>query len=311
LNEGGIEDIVSFYSSVFDDAEVVSTILIGTANTKATKVKVLSQQDNSSAEVFIKSVNYSTIEADSWREEENNRFYVSSANEQSSLIHKIHTIGVKLADIASYSLGMQVYHNTIHSKEEMEQRISHASTRLSSDYVIDAGGKHIHKYYSKLPEASFVSYTTRAYHKPSWDFFSKPRIVVREIPSKTLIATFIDIDAVFNKSTIIIIPKSSEIDIFYLLAVLNSSLIGFYTLKSTEKGEQRLFPRISLTTLKNLPIPAATPEQQAGIASLVEQVLAAKATNASADTAALEEQIDELVAALYGLTPAEVALLSS
>ncbi|QKG52970.1 hypothetical protein [Hymenobacter sp. BRD67] len=60
---------------------------------------------------------------------------------------------------------------------------------------------------------------------------------------------------------------------------------------------------------KSLPIPPATPEQQAAIAGLVEQVLAAKAAAPAADTQALEQQIDAAVAALYGLTAAEVALL--
>ena len=58
---------------------------------------------------------------------------------------------------------------------------------------------------------------------------------------------------------------------------------------------------------KQLPIPIATPEQQAPIIALVEQVLAAKA--AGQPTAALEADIDALVAARYGLTPAETKLL--
>lgn len=56
------------------------------------------------------------------------------------------------------------------------------------------------------------------------------------------------------------------------------------------------------------PIPPATPTQQAEIAALVEQVLAAKAV--SQPTATLEAAIDALVAARYGLTPAEVAQLT-
>ena len=58
-----------------------------------------------------------------------------------------------------------------------------------------------------------------------------------------------------------------------------------------------------------LTIPAATPAEQAPIIALVEQVLAAKA--AGAPTAALEAAIDALVAARYGLTPAEAALLGA
>jgi len=95
-----------------------------------------------------------------------------------------------------------------------------------------------------------------------------------------------------------------------LLAILNSKIaLGF--IKSTSSEVRGGFLRWKRQYLSQLPIPAATPEQQAEIASLVEQVLAAKAADAAADTTALEQQIDERVTALYGLTPAEVALLGS
>ncbi len=61
--------------------------------------------------------------------------------------------------------------------------------------------------------------------------------------------------------------------------------------------------------LRELPIPRATPEQQAPIVALVEQVLAAKAADPAADTAALEGEIDARVAELYGLTVGEVGQL--
>ena len=58
------------------------------------------------------------------------------------------------------------------------------------------------------------------------------------------------------------------------------------------------------------PIPTATPAQQAAIAALVEQILAARAADPAADTAALEAEVDALVAALYGLSAAEAALVA-
>jgi len=48
---------------------------------------------------------------------------------------------------------------------------------------------------------------------------------------------------------------------------------------------------------------------QQPIIALVDQILAAKRVNSSADTSAWERQIDEWVYKLYGLTVAEVALV--
>ena len=43
--------------------------------------------------------------------------------------------------------------------------------------------------------------------------------------------------------------------------------------------------------------------------AVFDQILAAKKKDPSADTSALERQIDEMVYALYGLTPEEIAIV--
>ena len=60
---------------------------------------------------------------------------------------------------------------------------------------------------------------------------------------------------------------------------------------------------------KKLPIPAATPEQQAPIVALVERILDARSAAPSADVSALESEIDRHVHALYHLAPEEVAIV--
>ncbi|NVO30255.1 type IIG restriction enzyme/methyltransferase [Hymenobacter lapidiphilus] len=99
-------------------------------------------------------------------------------------------------------------------------------------------------------------------------------------------------------------------DDLYILGVLNAATSAFYISEVCDVV-QGGFVRMKMAYVAQLPIPAATPEQQAEIAALVEQVLAAKAADATADTSAPEQQIDELVAALYGLTAAEKLLLAS
>ena len=57
--------------------------------------------------------------------------------------------------------------------------------------------------------------------------------------------------------------------------------------------------------------PAVPSEQQKPVERLVDRILAAKQRDAEADVSALEREIDELVYALYGLTPEEKALVQS
>jgi adenine-specific DNA-methyltransferase len=60
---------------------------------------------------------------------------------------------------------------------------------------------------------------------------------------------------------------------------------------------------------KKLPIPDVPAEQQAPIVLLVDKVLDAKRADLTADVWALEREIDELVAWLYGLTVEEIAIV--
>ncbi len=93
-----------------------------------------------------------------------------------------------------------------------------------------------------------------------------------------------------------------------LLALLNSFATDFFmqNISSTKQGG---FFEYKPVYIAQIPIPAALPEQQSAIESLVVRILDAKRADPSADTAALEAEIDRHVYALYGLTEAEIALV--
>jgi hypothetical protein len=63
--------------------------------------------------------------------------------------------------------------------------------------------------------------------------------------------------------------------------------------------------------IEQFPMPDFTvnPAECKRIATLVNQILSAKKQNSSADTSDLEQQIDTLVYALYGLTAEEVTIV--
>lgn len=114
---------------------------------------------------------------------------------------------------------------------------------------------------------------------------------------------------VFKKDINPFIVKNGNYSVKYVLGVLASQLISYLYLNTSSIATKDDFRQTTLGELRSIPIPAATPAQQAEIAALVEQVLAAKAADPTADTTASEMQIDTLVAALYGLTTTESALI--
>ncbi|MBE0545116.1 MAG: Eco57I restriction-modification methylase domain-containing protein [Verrucomicrobia bacterium] len=95
----------------------------------------------------------------------------------------------------------------------------------------------------------------------------------------------------------------------YLLALLNSRLLDYHFKSYAKLMDYRYeyYPKpVSLLRIKQ----ASEPEQKRFVA-LVERILGAKQRDAEADTSALEREIDELVYALYGLTPEEKALVQA
>ena len=91
-----------------------------------------------------------------------------------------------------------------------------------------------------------------------------------------------------------------QFDYKYLLAVLNSTFNNWY-FRNFLSDNLNFYPNDA----KELPIPNVSPEEQAPIVRLVDEVLEAKDADPDADTSDLEWQIDGLVYDLYGLTEEE------
>ena len=70
---------------------------------------------------------------------------------------------------------------------------------------------------------------------------------------------------------------------------------GAYTLKAA--------------TIEALPIPKVSQGKQKAIISLVDKILDAKSLDANIDVTSEEQEIDNLVYELYGLTPDEIEII--
>jgi hypothetical protein len=114
-----------------------------------------------------------------------------------------------------------------------------------------------------------------------------------------------------------IVINDDKVNIKYVLALLNSKLIDwFYGFIGKPKGKVREYFNKPLSLI---PIKKISSDDQHSFITLVDQILAAKKQPPSSpfskgelpvvDTSALEKQIDEMVYALYGLTPEEIAIV--
>ena len=202
-------------------------------------------------------------------------------------------------------LGAQPYHNTIHSKEEMKTKFLHSDYQVNENYVRDYGGKHFSKYIVDKKPEKWIDFSAEFYTKPDIKFFEGPRIVVREIPSSTLICAYIEDFALFNKSVFNIRCSVPSISLKYLLAILNSKAVGYYITSFGDKSKQTLFPRVSMKMLKQIPIPQC--HNKHNIINIIDSIIERK--KKGEETMELEQQIDLLVYHLYRLTYDEVLII--
>lgn len=133
-----------------------------------------------------------------------------------------------------------------------------------------------------------------------WQEFESPKIIYPNICKRNEFAW--EGNSYYANQKTFIIPNGSK----YLMAVLNSSVVMFLFANRLAKL-QNGFYEPSAIFIKDFPIPKASDVKP--IETLVDRILAAKAADPAADVSALEQEIDQLVYKLYGLTPEEIAVV--
>jgi curved DNA-binding protein CbpA len=135
-----------------------------------------------------------------------------------------------------------------------------------------------------------------------WKTFEQPKILYQEINRTDCFA--FDDSGYFANNKLFMLPDAPK----FWLGIFNSRLGSWY-LHSFTGVPLGGFLALQWPVMKTFPIPAVSPEKQEPVERLVERILAAKAKDADADVSALEQEIDDLVYALYQLTPDEIRLV--
>ena len=137
-------------------------------------------------------------------------------------------------------------------------------------------------------------------------YYSEPKLLIQRIRnlslSERIVATYDDSGYICTNTLRMLYLKeeyNSSLDLKFILGILNSRLINRFFLRMFLNKD------IYRYQLERLPIPSATKEQQAPIISLVDDILATKKANPSADTSVQEAEIDRLVYDLYDVPQEE------
>lgn len=138
--------------------------------------------------------------------------------------------------------------------------------------------------------------------------FEKNKILIRQTASEIIAAYDDDRWYCLKSGLIVQLPDNSPISYYYLLGLLNSSLINFLY-KDLVYEENRIFPEVKPVQLFKLPIKIFAKSEAKKIEKLVGKIIKLKKENPKADTSALEKEIDQLVYKLYNLTEEEIKIV--
>jgi hypothetical protein len=135
------------------------------------------------------------------------------------------------------------------------------------------------------------------------DLYRNEKILIRRVGNKIL-ATLDKNEFITLNTIYCCFSSDKKISNIYILSLLNSSLILFY-FKKIFILDDKLFPYIRKSQLDFIPIPKISPEEQKPFIEKVEKILEAKKQDPSAETSQWENEIDEMVFDLYGLSEEE------
>jgi len=219
-------------------------------------------------------------------------------------------------NLVEIKAGLQAYEvgkgNPKQTRDDVTNRIYDFDFKFDETTYPYLEGKDIQRYFHR-ENSSFLKYGDNLAAPRNFEIFSSPKLIIREITGKhpeSINSCYTEEVVLFNRSNIAINKRSgANIELKYILALLNSTLISYYFQVNTAKAVRKLFPKIILRDLRQFPIKVIPTEYQMLFITLVNTILDLKKENSSADTTDLEAEIDRLVYELYDLTEEEIAIV--
>lgn len=282
---------------VFDSAKVRNCIVFFDAYLKHIEsiFSKLTLEDSK-----IKFIKAKTISEDKLTENIDNWLNLIEKDEAAlSITKKMIDLSKPLNEYAEISQGLIPYDKYRgHTEEQIKNKVWNADYQKDDTYRKELRGKDVDRYHLEWNGIDWISYGEWLAAPRRKEFFTEPRIIVREITSPRILATYTE-EEYYNTPSIINCIEF-KIDIFFVLGVINSELMSYYHNIMSPKASKGLFPKILVNDVRNIPINASDSETVEKISGLVKKMLEEGEVDAGID-----DQIDELVYDLYKITAEE------
>jgi len=315
-----IKEIVDHGDGVFKQATVESATLL--------LVKSKDVDGKCRAVRFRKGVKVvdHLVDKRIWLEDEYCRIIIEMDKNAQKLLKKLRSKSEPFEKRCTIIWGIKPYqvgHGTPpQTREMLEKRVYHSTTKNGKDWKPFLVGSNVDRYRLHFPGNQFIKYGKWLMYPSNEIQILQPKILMRQT-SDSIRACY-DEDCYYCQNSVFII-HSSEINLKFLLGLLNSKLLKFvYKLGNPQTS--KVFAEIKPRVIKQLPIRTINfddPTEKAQhdkLLALVESMLELQKKYHEArmerdkelyerQIKMVDAQIDRLVYELYGLTEEEVKVV--
>ncbi|MDP2906307.1 MAG: N-6 DNA methylase [Nanoarchaeota archaeon] len=332
LKSVAFKKIVRLPDNIFENVKVETIILI------YQKKKEDSKKENCEVFIYPRDVTISSISKENcnqvlyfnqnaWNKSDSKTINISTSKLFNKLLDKIEEQTKPLIELCDFSLGLTPYDKYKgHTKKQIEERVFHSVTKKNETFKPLLSGANIIRYGIFWDKKEYISYGGWLGASREQRFFTKPRIIVRQIISGKPLRIYTGYtEEEFYNAQIgfnILVKDENIVLTKYILAILNSMLMNFYHKEKYLDPSKNLFQKILIANAKKFPIKVIPLSEQKKIILLVDRMLSLnKRLNEIGDKqtderARLEEEIkktdaeiDELVYKIYGITEKEKKII--
>lgn len=327
LRNSKLQAIVGLPSNVFSGATVDTIILL----TKKTAYSNSFHSSNILVKAFGKNQAIHSIDepskefyakAKDWFDQ--NAFNIQTNNAENNLLNKLENGRQTISEFAGMFYGIKAYQvgkgKPLQTEKIRDEKPFTSDIKKSENWLPFYDGKNIGRYKLLWNNNNWLNYGDWLAEPRKPSVFEGEKILIRKITGKTLVSTYIPETSYCNTLLFVLKLKERAYSYKSILAILNSTLIGWYFRMKFQISDDDTFPQIMIRDILQFPLPIINKIDDAELNKLVDQLL--KLNEEKAETQLqtkvsqlegkidyCENRINEIVYQLYNLTEDEIKIV--
>lgn len=171
--------------------------------------------------------------------------------------------GPVLGDLGELTRGINPYHHTRHTPEEIAARVHHADHAAGPEFTPELRGRDLQPFRIAWQGRHWIRWGPWLKEPRHPRFFEGPRLLVRKILGPTLVAAYTDAPFHVDQSIYILKLRADQPwPPLALLGIVGSRVLADL-LRARHQEHDTLFPQLKVAELRAAPLPPVSPDAPA------------------------------------------------